>query len=87
MHRYSCAISDRDGTVILTGGLKSQRSVTRYTGYTVHNGKWKWTDLPNLLEGRMNHACGSYLGEDGHQVRCSMALFSFLMVVNDRIIW
>ena len=76
MHRFSCAISDRDGTLILTGGLTSQRSVTRYEGIIKWSGgsKWKWTDLPELLEGRMNHACGSYLGEDGHQVSCSMVI-------------
>ena len=53
--------------MIITGG-----TVTRYGGHLGKVSKYNmqgWVeDLPQLIEGRYAHGCGSYLREDGTQV-------------------
>ena len=50
-------------SVIITGGINTKQVVSRYDrqGYL--------QDLPHLIEGRFLHACGSYLRNDGNQVK------------------
>ena len=49
-------------TLVITGGGLSGYLVTRYgpEGFLA--------DLPRLHDGRSNHGCGAYLGQDGGQV-------------------
>merc|ERR1712137_143753 len=52
--QQACAITNSD-TVIITGGAFTSNTVSRYS---VRG--WK-EDLPNLITGRRNHACTSYM--------------------------
>ena len=61
--RDACVIDDQDtDTFITTGGSYSPQTVSRYDqlGFL--------EDLPSLNVGRKNHACGTYLMENGTQV-------------------
>ena len=60
-YRQACAITDSD-TVVITGGWNTLKKVSRYSVQ-----EWQ-EDLPNLITGRMNHACTSYLS-GGRRVR------------------
>merc|ERR1719320_1618963 len=57
----ACPIVD-SGTLIVTGGSRTQRTVSRYdtAGFV--------EDLPALNEGRGGHGCGGYTGDTGEQV-------------------
>ena len=57
----ACAIPDLI-EVVITGGAYSRQMVSRYN----MGGHVK--DLPQLIEGRWGHGCGSYWGKDGRQV-------------------
>jgi len=59
----ACAISDLiTDSVIITGGYFTEQGVERYN-------MMGWVeDLPQLIEGRYDHGCGSYLRVDGTQV-------------------
>ena len=63
-------------SVILTGGEYSDRMVSRYDlqGFV--------EDLPQLVQGRYGHGCGSYLRGDGTQVSVVYVfmVYSALMV-------
>jgi len=58
---YACAIPDQT-TVIITGGVFTQRTVSRY-GSEGHI-----EDLPSLNQGRAEHGCGAYTDDSGEQV-------------------
>merc|ERR1712059_151262 len=57
---YSCSIP-LGGSVVLTGG-NIHSSVDRYTATGTH------TTLPNMIQARYAHACGSYTGSGGEKV-------------------
>ena len=59
--RWSCLIAD-DESFILTGGLNSETTVTRY------NMSGFQEDLPTLLHGRMSHGCSQYVSDNGNKV-------------------
>ena len=63
LYRNACAIPDIiTDSVFITGGVYSLQMVSRYD-------LLGWVeDLPQLIEGRNNHGCGSYLRVDGTQV-------------------
>ena len=56
--RYHCAIETEEA-VVLTGGPDSMFLVTQY------NIEGEAEDLPNLITGRYNHACGEVARSDG----------------------
>ena len=56
--RYHCAIETEEA-VVLTGGSASMSLVTKY------NMEGKAEDLPSLITGRYNHACGETANSDG----------------------
>ena len=49
-------------TLVITGGDYTETIVSRYgtSGYM--------EDLPSLNQGRYDHGCGAYYGDDGTQV-------------------
>ena len=58
----ACAIpADDGGSVILTGGVKTPRLVTRYSA-----GGWV-EDMPRMAVGRGRHGCSGFL-KDNEQV-------------------
>merc|ERR1719312_701714 len=59
--RVACAIPDQT-TVIITGGVSTLHTVSRY-GTSGHI-----EDLPSLNQGRNNHGCGVYTDDSGEQV-------------------
>ena len=63
IYRSVCAIPDLiTDSVVLTGGVYTKQVVSRYD-------RLGWVeDLPQMIEGRYNHGCGSYLRVDGTQV-------------------
>ena len=63
LYRQACAIPDMiTDSVFITGGYNTQHMVSRYD-------MMGWVeDLPQLIEGRWDHGCGSYLRVDGTQV-------------------
>ena len=56
--RYHCAIETEEA-LVLTGGSASMFLVTKY------NIEGQAEDLPNLIYGRYNHACGKVTRSDG----------------------
>ena len=60
--RLSCGIAVGD-TFVVTGGEDRLDSVVRYTedGFA--------TSLPSLKDGRHNHACSTFVNDDGETVR------------------
>ena len=63
--RYHCAIETEEA-VVLTGGYVSMFLVTKY------NIEGEAEDLPNLIYGRCNHACGEVTRSDGSIVSLGM---------------
>ena len=63
--RYHCAIETEEA-VVLTGGYVSMFLVTKY------NMEGEAEDLPNLIYGRCNHACGEVTRSDGSIVSLGM---------------
>ena len=63
MYSAACAIPDIiTDSVFITGGYYSLQMVSRYD-------LLGWVeDLPQLIEARQYHGCGSYLRVDGTQV-------------------
>ena len=62
-YRRACAIPDPDtDTVVITGGLSSQNTVSMYSDQG-----WQ-ADLPNINIGRYGHACAGYMS-GGRRVR------------------
>ena len=62
-YRYACAITDKTtDSVIITGGVLTARVVSRYDmqGHV--------EDLPEMIQGRVSHACGHYHRVDGIMV-------------------
>ena len=74
LYRGACAIPDLvTDSVIITGGEDSVSVVSRYD-------RMGWVeDLPQLIEGRYDHGCGSYLRVDGTQVSIDSIGYSLLM--------
>ena len=61
--------------VIITGGSNSKQVVSLYD-------MEGWVkDLPQLIEGRWYHGCGSYLRLDGTQVSVGCVVYSCVHVV------
>ena len=54
-----CSIQVAPDTVVVTGGRDSRALVTHYSG--LEGEEVVARDLPTLLTGRQDHACGSYL--------------------------
>ena len=62
---HACSIPDKTtDTIIITGGINTTNTVTRYDGLGFLE------DLPSLTDGRYDHGCGAYVTEDGIQVSC-----------------
>ena len=63
LYRGACAIPDIiTDSVFITGGDYTSQMVSRYD-------LQGWVeDLPQLIEGRYGHGCGSYIRVDGTQV-------------------
>ena len=64
-YRYACAI-DMGQTVIITGGIDSKRKVTQYS----EDGQHK--ELQELITGRRNHGCSSYVNNENNIVPASL---------------
>ena len=60
-YSYACSI-DLGQTVVFTGGLRNERTVTEYN----EDGQSKV--LPQLMTGRLYHGCSSYVDKDGNIV-------------------
>ena len=56
-YSYACSI-DLGQTVVITGGYYTMRKVTEYN----EDGNSK--ELPQLITGRWNHGCSSYVDKD-----------------------
>ena len=71
IYRKACAIPDLiTDSVIITGGYFTEPLVARYD-------RMGWVeDLPQLIEGRYNHGCGSYLRVSGTQVSIDSVVYS-----------
>ena len=58
-------------SLIVTGGYFTMSTVSRY-------GVSGWVeDLPSLTEERSDHGCGSFIREDGTQVKVVCSMFAF----------
>jgi len=63
-----CSIQVSESTIVLTGGRITLNLVTEYSG--LETGGWEVTSkqLPSLVTGRRQHACGSYPGTEGQMM-------------------
>ena len=59
---YHCSISLSPSSFILTGGDNTPNLVTEYSG--LDTGEVTTTELPPLIHGRFDHACGTYTSGD-----------------------
>ena len=67
----ACAIpADDGGSVILTGGVKTPRLVTRYSA-----GGWV-EDMPRMVVGRGRHGCSSFLKDNEQVMRWTITFIS-----------
>ena len=72
-YRGACAIPDADSVVLTGGGMGPEFSIDEVYNKVVRYNKDGWVeDLPQLIVGRSNHACGSYVNRDNVKVRVSI---------------
>ena len=63
-------------TVIITGGVNTERKVTQYN----EDGQHK--ELPELISGRYEHGCSSFVDSSSYIV--SNSYTSYLFIVNNK---
>ena len=70
---YSNACSiDIGQSVVITGGRYTKRKVTEYR----EDGQTK--ELPQLITGRQNHGCSSYVDNDYNNVKATLPHLIFI---------
>ena len=70
-YRSACSI-DLGQSVVITGGVYSERTVTQYKEDGDH------TEMPQLVTGRLNHGCSSYTDSDNNIVMTNVNIHELL---------